>query len=173
MKTRKIPPQLKTYPKELYAVLSWAHKELTDNVVQIKNITIGKDLTKAQANRLRFRLNQLGRSLEFWAPNAEISQQSENLMFFMRLTDRTKDDELWNVNASLRSSESLLDCNTLPGFDKILKELEIPKAEILPEVVEGDAEEEKDVITTDHNYEYLTKALALTNTKTEEGKTDD
>ena len=99
MTKRKLPDQLSTFPAELFGVLKWSHEKLTENGVEIKEVTVGSNLPKPQATRLRFRLNQLRKSLEFWAPNDELSEQAKNLMFAEAFTNRSRRQVSWKCDS--------------------------------------------------------------------------
>ena len=124
----KLPDKLSTYPKEYFAIIPWARDQLT--VSKAVYLPPSGAFSKSEAHRLRFRLNSLRKSLEFWAPNSDLTLMSQELVFLLAECFEGAHTGQWYIKIEGKSFEKLVEWHKIPGFEDIVTELEIPKPEL-------------------------------------------
>ena len=127
-KQTKLPDKLSTYPKEYFALIPWARDQLT--VSKAIYLPPSGAFSKSEAHRLRFRLNSLRKSLEFWAPNSDLTLMSQDLVFLLAESLEGIHAGQWYIKIEGKSFEKLIEWHKIPGFEDIVTELEIPKPEL-------------------------------------------
>lgn len=168
---KKLPPKLSNYSKEYFALLSWAHNELTEkdkadgtyrDMVSIR-ATNG---TSNNASRLLFEINQLRKSLRFWAPSSELTEQSEALLFkaegeYLAIRLRFKRVNLINVD-DLPDFENFMETVKVPATEKTDEEAKKELDSSYTEIPGIDKDKEKEVniaLASATSSDYIEKVL--------------
>ena len=138
-RSTKIPEQLDTYPEELFGVLQYAHEVLIGEhptEPQLLEVAVTGSIANSAASRVRFRLNQLRKSLDFWAPNSELAVNSQNLMFTLAGNSAEGSEGVQVIAKHRKKSAKAMKFEQIPGLIDTISKVEVPKPEISIEEVE-------------------------------------
>ena len=125
----KLPSNLEVYPREYYALVFWADERLTE--IPNKPIAIPMP-NRSRAAKFVLTANRLRRSLNYFAPQAEVTSKINALTFArvevpaLNHPYKSNTPTVWQVVID-RRQQDLSFLSDLEGFADKLRTVEIPE----------------------------------------------